>query len=246
MRPMRWIATLVAVLALSGCIRLDQTLSLNKDGSGTFDVRYGMTEQTIGQLEMMSKMAEQMGEQAEGSDEMPFEFDEAAVREKFAADKPEGVELVSVSTETLDGWKYVDMKMTFTDLNALSKTEQFGDNDFSIAKGADGNYVISQRAASEEDMAGAGGAPGGDDAMAEGTMAQMAPMFAGLRMVTRVEVPGDIVETNATETEGRKASWVFDIDKDPAVLGKLQNANLKLVFKGDGVEIADFGAAPAE
>ncbi|EIC23370.1 hypothetical protein [Thiorhodovibrio frisius] len=241
----RWLVALAVALVLGGCVKVEQTLTLKKDGSGTLDMRYGMSEQTIAQMDAMQTMAESMGQEAEDAgSENPFDFDEAEVREQFEAEAPEGVELVSLNSESIDGWKYMNLKLTFDDLAALRETEFFSDGAMSLTKNADGNYVLVQSTGAEDAMPPT---PSGGSEVAEAAMLQqMAGMFAGMRIVTTVVAPSEVIESNATETDGRKASWVFDVDEDPTVLSKLQNMSLRMVFKGKGVDIAEFGSAEAE
>lgn len=239
MRRLLWLGIAGLALAVSGCIKIDQTLTLEKDGSGTLEIRYGMSEQAMAQLEAMEQMGQAMSEGAGGESEIEtdtpfdFDFDEAEVREDFESQDIEGVELVSATSETADGWRYMNLEVTFDNLAALAKTDFFDDNELSLTKDAEGNYVLSQRSDEDEiapDM-------GGDDAMQEQMMQQMAAMFAGMRLANRVVVPTEIVETNATEVDGRTAAWVYDIDEDPAVLTKLENLNMRVVFSGDGVSL---------
>lgn len=239
---LRWLGIAALVLLLAGCIKLDQTLTLNKDGSGTLDIRYGMAEQTIAQLEAMEQMSQQGadggGDVVASDDGTPFDFDEAEVREKFEQDKPEGVELVSVSSEVVDGWKYIQMQLSFADLEALKRTEFFEDSELAISRNADGNYVMLQKTGADD--AGIGAPAGGeDDGMAEAMMQQMATMFAGLRIATSVVAPGEVLESNATSVEGNKATWVFDIDEDPSVLSKLGAMDLQMTFSGEGVDLPE-------
>ncbi|WP_328987642.1 hypothetical protein [Thiorhodovibrio winogradskyi] len=240
----RWLVALAVVLVLGGCVKVEQTLTLKKDGSGTLDMRYGMSEQTIAQMEAMEKMAESMGQEAseDVGGETPFDFDEAEIREQFESDAPEGVELVSLQSESLDGWRYMNLKLAFDDLSALKNTEFFSDGAMSLTKNADGNYVLVQSTGAEDAMPPT--SPDGSDAATAAMMQQMAAMFAGMRIATTVIAPSEIIESNATDMDGRKASWVFDVDEDPTVLSKLQQMNLRMVFKGKGVEIAEFGSAP--
>ncbi len=237
---LRWVGIAALVLLLAGCIKLDQTLTLNEDGSGTLDLRYGMAEQTIAQLEAMEKMSQQ-GETAdiEVEEGSPFDFDEAEIRENFEQDKPEGVELVSVASEVVDGWKYMQMRLSFKDLEALKRTEFFEDSDLSIRRDDDNNYVLLQKTGADE--AGIGDAPDGDgdDPMAAAMMEQMAAMFAGLRIANSVVVPSKILESNATSVDGNKATWVFDIDEDPSILSKLNSMDLRMVFAGEGVDLPE-------
>lgn len=243
MKWLRWSWMLVAVLVLTGCIKLDQTVSLNADGSGILKMRYGMSEQTIAQLKAMEQMGQSMGgEGAEMEADTPFdlEFDEEKVREDFASQGLEGVELRSVASETVDGWRFMDLELTFDDLAALQKTEFFEDSALSLTKDAEGNYVLLQRTGDGDASPAAG--PGDEEALSAAMMQQMSAMFAGLRIESTVVVPTEIVETNATEVSGNRASWVYDIDEDPGVLSKLEDLDLRVVFAGDGLELAEFGA----
>jgi len=61
-----------ALLALTGCIKVDQTLTLNADGTGTLALRYGMSEQTLAQLKAMEQMAAQAEEGLRVEQETPF------------------------------------------------------------------------------------------------------------------------------------------------------------------------------
>jgi hypothetical protein len=237
-RKLRWIGIIALMLAAAGCVKVDQTITLNKDGSGTLDMRYGMSEQTIAQLEAMQQMSQTMGEDAAMDQDSPFEFDEAKVREEFEATKPEGVELVALSSETVDGWKFIDMKIAFDDLAALKRTELFEDSDLSLRRDDDGNYVLTQ-ASGPDDMTDMGGAGGDEGAMEQQMIEQMAAMFAGLRLETRVVVPTRIIDTNGTVVDEKTASWVFDIDEDPSVLTKLDAMKLRVVFAGKGLSLPE-------
>lgn len=248
---LRWAVLLAVLLATAGCIKVDQTLTLTKDGSGTFDIRYGMAEQTIAQLEAMQQMGKSLGDSVEVEQEdSPFNFDEAKLRAKFNADKPVGVELLSVRSEVVDGWKFMSVQLGFDDLAALKHSEFFAESALSLTQDANGNYVLTQHT-------GNGGAAGGlgaanQEAMGAEMIQQMAAMFAGMRIVTSVALPTEIIESNATEVAGQTASWVFDVDKDPGVLTKLDNMELRVVFSGKGLSLKpvvedapETGPAPA-
>jgi hypothetical protein len=223
---------LVAVAA--GCIKVDQTLTLNKDGSGELAVSYGMSEQTIAQMEAMKEMSKNMAE-ANGEpvedDDSPFDFNEDDVREQFAKLKDKGITLKSVKSETRDGWKYMNLVVAFKDMNALAETDFFSDSQLSLTKDADGNYVLLQKSG-DFGMGEEGQSPEQQKAMME----QMKPMFAGMRIAMTIKVPTKVLETNATEHNDNSASWIYDIDKDSDALSKMQN-DMKLVFVGKGVNL---------
>ncbi len=67
---------------------------------------------------------------------------------------------------------------------------------------------------------------------------QMAAMFAGMRIANQFVVPTEIIETNATEVDGRSAAWIYDIENDPAILTQLQDFNMRVVFSSEGASIA--------
>lgn len=235
---LRWVVILAALMTSAGCVKVDQTLTLEQDGSGTLAIRYGMSEQTIAQLEAMEQMSRSMGESVEVEDQGPFDFDEDKIRADFAADKPAGVELVSVRSEMLDGWKYMNIDLRFDDLAALKQTDLFEDSRLTLTRNEDGNYLLSQGTGS--DVGGAddlgGDQEGGDESAA--MMQQMAAMFAGMRIAMTVVVPGEIITTNATEVSGQTATWVFDVDEDPSVLTRLDDMDLEVVFAGKGLTLA--------
>jgi hypothetical protein len=231
---------LVVAVATSGCIKIDQTMSLNNDGSGELDIRYGMSEQAIAQLKAMEQMGAAMGDgegvAMEADTPFDFDFDEAKVREEFEAQAIEGVELLSATSETLDGWRYMRMKLRFDSLSALKQTDFFDESELSLTRDADGHYVLTQRASDQEATEAVAAA---DDEMTDEMLQQMATMFAGMRIANRVVVPTEIIETNATEVEGRTAAWVYDIDKNPKVMKELEQLNMRVVFSGEGVSIPD-------
>jgi hypothetical protein len=218
----------VLLLALAGCIRVDQTLTLNADGSGTLAMRYGMSEQTIAQLKAMEQLGAQGGQGPGMAQEQPFEFEPAEVRKAFEADKPAGVELTALSSEVVDGWKYIDLTVTFDDVRALKRTELFEDSKLAIERVGGGNYRLTQRGAGDVS------APGASE---QQLMQQMSAMLTGFRIAQTLVVPGDIVDTNATAVDGRRATWVFDIAQDPDVINTLAQTDLELVFAGDGVQL---------
>lgn len=237
MHTLRWLCVLALAFAITGCIKVDQTLTLNKDGSGILDIHYGMSEQAIAQLEAMEKMGQAMaesgGEAIDMDSDAPFDldFDEAKVREEFESKGLEGVELVSAKSKTADGWRFMELQLSFDNLAALKQTDFFDDSELSLTQDAEGNYVLVQRSTDSE-------AVGEMEDMDPQMLQQMAAMFAGMQIANRFVVPTEIVETNATAVDGRAAAWIYDIEKDPAILMQLQDFNMRVVFSSDGASIA--------
>ncbi|MBK1649377.1 hypothetical protein [Rhabdochromatium marinum] len=243
-----WIGLAVAltlVVLLGGCVKVEQTLTLAKDGSGTLDIRYGMSEQTLAQLAAMQQIAERMGQTAtEGAGAAPpFDFDAATVRQQFETHHPEGIALISLESETLDGWKYMNLKLSFEDLAALQQTQLFSDGQMSLSRNAAGNYVLRLSIGTGEAIPSS--PVTADDPTQAAIMQQMAGLFAGMRIVTTVVAPSAVIASNATKLEDRTATWVFDVDEDPTLVAQLQQMELRLVFDSQGVELTEF-ASPLE
>ena len=230
-----WIAALFFVSALTGCIKVDQILTLEKDGSGTIDLTYRMSEESIAQWQDVARHMFGSSEGGNTSSIMPFDFSDADIRRDFKEYEREGVLLQSLKTETRNGWKIRRMVIGFRNLAALSKAGFLGGRNISLAKDSRGNYVLSQQA-------GRGGNLPAE--LAEfsdpSTDSIFSGMMEGFRAVIRVKTPGRILETNAPEKSEREAGWVFDLDRDSEALKKVQEASLRIVFDGKGLDIPAF------
>lgn len=213
----------LATALLSACIKVDQDLVLNGDGTGTFHVRYGMKTETIAQIEAMAKE----GQPGDSPAQMPFHFDEAKVRKDFEVYAKDGVTLESFKSEVIDGWKFIELRMKFATLEGLGKTEFLADRKLVLKHEGD-RYVLEQRPDSPHVPEKNADAPEVQD--------MMAAMMKGFHAGMSVQVPGDVVECNGTQ-DGRKVSWVFDLEKDPQALKKAQQLNMKVAFKGDGLKL---------
>lgn len=237
MKKYAWMAVALIVAAACGCIKFDQSITLNKDGSGEAKVVYAMTQQTLDQIKAMEEAGKKMAEQGEGSmtsSESPFEFDKAKIEEQFKKYQDLKVTLKSATTEDKDGWKYMTVVMDFKDISKLKDTEIFKDSKISIVKDASGNYVVS--------------APMGTDKLGqtpenEEQMKAMLPMFKGMRLALTLNTPTDIIETTSKTKTARSASWVYDIDADPNALINMNKDEVKVVFDGKGVTIPEIKPA---
>jgi len=228
MRKWIWVIGMTTLIALSGCIKMEQDITLNKDGSGNIKFMYAMSEQTINQMKAMAEMGAEEGVEVETDD--AFEFDEAKVKKNFEDLKDQGITLKSVKSETRDGWKYMHIDFDFEDIAKLNETEVVGDSPINISKNEDGNYVITS------DMGG------GDMSMEDADQEQMKamlPMLAGMRIGLKVTTPTKIISTTAPNKTDNSAEWVFDVDADPDSLMKMGQSKMEVVFDGTGVTIPE-------
>lgn len=219
----------------AGCVRVEQTLTLNADGSGVLAIRYGMAEADLAQVESMARgqLAEE-GLPAESAVN-PFEFDEAEVRKDFEAYREWGVTLEQMRTEVVEGWKYLSMRMAFTSLAGLGRTEFLSDRQITLKKVGEGRFELVQ-----------GAPPGAEAAEMEVAPDLMAEMMKGFRAELRVEVPGAIVESNADEQTPRRATWIFDVDRDAKALQRAQRLAMRVVFEAPGLALPDYASPVSE
>jgi len=235
MKGAKWVLSLLVILGLCGCMKFDQEITLNKDGSGSVSMMYAMSEAVIQQMEAMAEMGKQMvqeGAEIEEEDK-PFEFDEAKIKEEFEGMKDKGIELTSVKSETKDGWKYTYVDFTFKDVGKLKELDEFKEDSFSIVKNPEGNYVITMKMGSVGTQA---------EPQDEAQLQQMMPMIQGqgMEVASKFTVPTKIIETNAPLKEGKSAGFEVDVDKDPdAFLALSKMGEVTIVFDGKGCSIPE-------
>ena len=223
---------------LTGCLQVDQTLVLEKDGSGTLDLSYAMSEETLQQWQGVARQMLGSSGPDDGSPVMPFDFSDQEIRADFKEYEGDGVILRSVQSETRDGWKTRRLRIGFRSLAGVARTGFLADRNISLVKDANGNYVFTQQ------PGGDGNLPPELSALAEpGAEALFSDMMKGFKAAVRVKTPGRILETNAPEKEDRQAAWTFDLDRDPQALQKVQVASLRIVFEGKGLDIPAFHSA---
>ena len=230
-------AILALALAGAGCIRVEQTLTLNADGTGIIDLTYGMREEQIGPLQETARslLAGEAGADAEA---MPFDFSDADVRRDFKEFEADGVFLDSVQTTTREGWRFRRLVIRFKSLAALARTGFLADRHVSLTRDARGNYSFVQSS------------NGGNGTGAFSALAAMPAdggfqeVLDGFRAVIRVRTPGRILRTNSPERSDRTAAWTFDLEQDPDALEKAQQAAMQIVFDGSGLSIPEFRTPP--
>jgi len=224
-----------ALLLAAGCIKVDQDLVLNADGSGTLHIRYGMKQETITQIEGIASPGA-AGTTEATSPQLPFRFDEKQVREDFKVYARDGVTLDSFRSEDAGGWKFVDLNMRFKSLAGLMQTEFLADRKVVLHRDASGNFVLEQQPDNPHVPERNADNPAVQDMMRE--------LMKGFRASVSVKVPGDVVESSGSAT-GRVVSWVFDLEKDAEAISKAQKLNMRVVFKGDGLEQLPVVGKPA-
>lgn len=244
MKKITCLVCFLLILLAVGCIKYDQVLTLNKDGSGTVTLHYAMSDAILEQMKAMEAMKEGMSESGEVKTETkedgPFsmeamEFNEEKVKNEFKELKKDGFQLKNLKTYGKEGWQHVELEFTFKDVSNLKKVSFFKTSNMAVVKNDRGNYEI--RSVSKKDDAKEGEQPPGEETAEAGADDMMGALFGGLYMSYTFNTPTEIVDTNAPEKKNTMARWVFDFDKDPSFVKDKEGPQFVIEFKGKGVKL---------
>ncbi len=232
----------LAVVALAwpaaGCMRLDQDVTLNADGSFDLKVSFAYDEKAWAEFGK-TLGAVVNGDDAQGDAEPGPKLDplvkEKETRAKLEAAKAAGVEVRSFKVaKTPDGWLGETLDARCRDLAALNAALRALDmeEEFSLKRNADGSFTLASK----------GGESPLPLAQELGTeeSAEELKKLKGFKAVSAITVPGEIVETNAHTREGRTARWAVDAaDKDfPARVRAMIGKDDSVTFRADGFKPA--------
>jgi len=225
---------IVVAAMLSGCVKVEQDLVLNPDGTGTLKFVYGVKDQD---LQRMKQVATQMAAidptlVKEDVDWLTA-FDETVIRREWDKVDHEGVTLDQVKTELSGGWRYMTANINFENLQKLFDCGMIKDCHVALTRGPDGQYGFQQNINLNKSMKSL---PPGMDLKTMGPM--LAMLMQDFEAVLKVEAPGRIIRSNADRTEGRQAIWELN-GKQTDLITRLQELDLRLMFEGKTLDIAD-------
>lgn len=229
------------VLVGPGCIKIDSTLTFDKEGAGSFRTQYAMPTFLVKQMEMARQLTRSMM-LAEGKStnaplpalDIPQLFDEAVLKTRFQEMEASGLKLESLRTREQGGWQYVDFTLKFTRLEALITQSFFRDCGFRFSHvGGD----VCKLAITPPSV----GVPsGGGDRGSQETVAKLTPFLGGLRVLIRIDVPGEIRNSTSVMSDNVRATWEWDFEKDTRVMERLSQDKLVVVFDGRLVRMKEF------
>lgn len=245
MKPFsRFLPILLGALLLggmTGCIKIDMTLAVARDGSGTLRAVYGMPSFLVKQMELTRQWTSALGQAGGGATnvvlpapDIPMLFDADILKTRFALMEADGLSLKGLKVREQGGWRYVDFDLAFGSLASLVKQSFFRECGVSFTHPDESTcklQVALPRVGVTEEAAGAAN----PDALAAIT-----PFLNGMRIVVRLDLPGDIRNSSSVLSDSRRATWQWDFDKDAAVLGRLTRDRIIVVFDGRQVRIRDF------
>ena len=234
----RWIPVVALTLA-AGCIKLNESLTLKEDGSGSLDVTYSIAEQTITQLKAMNKLRDQLAIVSGDPSDVAAKDDlsalfmdpvEDSMRKRLKGYEKFGITAPTVRVESRNAGRYVTLKLLFDNLANAAKADFFQEHGFFLSKNAKGNYLLNRPAE----------APDGSTSMDFSdpeSVKLLTPLLGGFKVVIKVNTPTKILDSNATEKAARSATWSFDFDKDPKAVLALQRQAFTVLFDGTGASL---------
>jgi hypothetical protein len=239
----RSLLLLVPVLALlGGCVHFHSAIEIGPDGAGTCTMSYAMSRsvaEAIAEMEALSPAAE-------GEQHAPTlsDFDRTEM-EKRARDN--GVTIRKFEQKTVDGRETLTIEMAFTTVTGLSRVlDQASDGTVLTILREGDNYRLTSipdpnpPAPAEEPesespaAAEAAGSPE-DSAKMMQVMGKLMQSIEELDIRFEVTVPGDIVESNAPQVEGRTSIWAITAENMMESQG--EGMDPEIIFAGGGVKI---------
>lgn len=239
----RWLVSCAAGLLVfsTGCLKIDATLTINRTGGGTLRAMYGMPAFLVRQLEVTRQWTHALDLAVGRTNsaplpelDIPMVFDEAALKTRFRKMETEGVTVDSYRCREQGAWQYVDMTLKFERLETLLKQPCFRECAISLkALGQEGLKLSLTPPGSGSDLPAA-------SLSSPEAITKLTPFVNGLRIVVRIDVPGEIRNTTALISDSRRATWEWDFEKDSHVIERLAQDKMILVFDGTGARLREF------
>jgi len=205
----------IAVSLLTGCFKVETTVKINKDGSGTIFQTVMMSKTFV---EMISQFADSFSDSSGTEDFSLFneeEFIESA--KEFGS----GVQYVSSEPVIEDDWEGFRLEYQFSDLNNVhlkpgpddnisvsnQKQEEQEEPEYFFFKYINGEIpeVIISRPKIEQSIEDEENV---DEGIKDELNKEILKLAEGMSIDISVEFDGEIVETNATYVEGSKITLV--------------------------------------
>lgn len=230
---------LAFLLCATSCLEMEQTVTLGADGGGRQVVVLKMAEATLAEIAKASEAA-QLG--AVPNPAAVFE------REAVAAElRSAGLELVRHATQRAAGRRTVELEASFTDFATLRKSPLCGSSaEWELAAGprpgtAKLTLFPQGKAAWGEARAKAEQLGASDDPIAAEFFRKRQQQLAGLDVVVRLQVPGDVLvwTRNLDKTGDREVTARITADKlkTPEDLVRWLAPRFEVVFDATGCKL---------
>lgn len=245
MKCLRLLAAGLALFA-SGCLKVDETLTLEKNGAGSLELIYSIPDQTSNQMKSMIKLRDQMSAitgQAQprtSEDELErifFDPSEAQIRQVLKKYESFGITIEVLKLEARNAARNVTLTLAFKDIGRAAKADFFPEHGFSLSHNQDGTYTFLRTPEGE-------GFAFQPQNVSQDAAAILNPVLNGFRVALKVTTPGRIIESNASRKTLYNGAWIFDYDKNPNAVTALQKQSMKIVFEGKGITLPDLSQFP--
>jgi len=236
----------MAVVLLGGCMKVHLVTNIEKDGSGTCTIEYGMAREVA---DAMDKLRE-MDSETMGGNDMP-DFSDMNRDEMEKTCKKAGVKLLAHEYADDAEGRRLTMTFGFDEVSRLSQVldevvdEEGESGSLGIFETEDGNYILKTVAAdmdldNDEDEDDVDASQGQDDpADMQAAMQYMGVLMAHIGdMDIRMDitVPGEIISSNAMEVEDRTSIWAInaanvmqaeEMDMEPSIIFSSKGLKIK-------------------
>ena len=233
MKALRYLVPLVAILA-SGCLKLDETFTIRADGSANLELVYSISESAVNQMKAMFKVRDQMaalsGDAPSSQDDRMELFlnpVEDQIRRELKKYEKLGVTVDRLKVEERDNWRHVELRVSCKSLADLARTDFFPQYGFSLSRDPNGSYTFFRDRESGNENSPV-------SMMDPATLKLMTPVLEGFDVIFKINVPGQVLQSNAHVKTARGVSWEFSFDKNPNAVVALQEQQFKIVFEGKG------------
>lgn len=238
------LSLLFLTILLAGCISVDTTIKLNRDGSGQIIEKIGIGK------EMANFASSFSGDEGEGP--KPFSKEQF---ENMAKQYGEGVKFVSMTESEGERMKYFEAVYAFDDINKIgidqnqgnlvsTPGQQQGSKKkepvvFTFSRGKDSSTLKirmpeSDADGSDDEKASPSKQEEASPEMEEAGLQMMKMMMQGMHFAIKIDCNGEIVKTNATNVD-KSVITLLEMDFD-----KLMDDNKKLkelnVKQPEGIE----------
>lgn len=230
------------LLSSAGCIKVEQILTLDKEGGGRFEINYSIPEQTVSHMAAMARLRERMASaggapataptKEETFERLFLDPSESQIRQALKPYEQNGIIVEAIKVEPQNDSRHVHLQVKFASLARAAQADVFPEHGFSLSRNSRGNYVF-YRVPENADDGETHPQPSAEDAKL------LSPILGGFKVSLKVKTPGRVIDTNANRKDLYSAAWIFDFDKDPDAVALLHSRHLRVEFDGSGLSLPE-------
>jgi antitoxin component YwqK of YwqJK toxin-antitoxin module len=202
------LSAITLAFVFSSCITLERTVRLNIDGSGEEEMKMIYQKEFYNMLGTFTMMFDSAGSQTDMMDSM-YNATSEMTKLRSSFDSTKGLKLIESYSEIQpDSSNLVYVKYTFDSVYKIGESlnkvsDDFEDQPAKITYGIeDGKMVFRYLYESPEGEAGEM-----EDSVKSEMMSGLASMFQNGKFRFELNLPNEVISSNATDSENRKLVW---------------------------------------